>query len=80
MEKIKSDLDKKKSEKIQGDNQKKIVKSIIEYVERLIKKYSDFSRNFSKIFSIKDDSTKEMWKYQKRGAEEGFTLLKFDEC
>lgn len=72
LEKIKSDLDRMKSE-LQNDDQKKIVKSIIGYVGSLIKKYSDFSRNVSKTFSIKNDPTKTMWKYQKRGAGEGFT-------
>lgn len=63
--KIKSDLDAELSHQSLSGN-KDILNLIIKYVEDLIKKYSNFSRNFSKIYSIKDDPTKKMWKFAKR--------------
>lgn len=65
LERIKSDLNTELSN-LSLSNKKAILESIIKYVEDLIEKYSDFSRNVSKIYSIKDDPTKKMWKYQKR--------------
>lgn len=65
LEKIKSDLDKERLGQSLSEK-KNILESVIKYIEDLIKKSADFFRNVSKIYSIKDDPTKKMWKYQKR--------------
>lgn len=65
LKQIKSGLDRELPN-LALEAMKKILESIIKYVKDLIEKYSDFYRNFSKIYFIKDEPTKKMWKFTKR--------------